>query len=304
MRRYARSKLRIGLFVLMIAATVFIANIGNAQNTPAAPANNNVKVATAPTSLFQVIMANTDPVFFLIMLCSVIGVTLIIQGFIKNRRSVVIPEPSVNAIREMINQRQFKELIEFTEVDPTFVSRALNPALKRAGQGFNAMKEAMETAIGEQTAEHFRKIEYLNILGNLGPLLGLLGTVLGMIAAFAEMNAAGGSAEPSKLAGGISKALAHTFLGLALAIPCLASFGILRTIVDRLTVQGALIAEELLLMIKPAEAKPAVAATRGGAVAPVTANVGGAPMPAMPVPPPPAGSRRAAGPTPPPAPAV
>ena len=52
------------------------------------------------------------------------------------------------------------------------------------------MKEAMETAIGEQTAEQFRKIEYLNIIGNLGPLLGLLGTVLGMIEAFAAMNAA------------------------------------------------------------------------------------------------------------------
>src|SRR5947209_16467695 len=129
MRRYARSKLRIGLFVLMIAATVVIANIGSAQNNGAAapaPANSG-KTATAPTSLFQVIMANTDPVFFLIMACSVAGVTLIIQGFIKNRRSVVIPEPSVNAIREMINQRQFKELIEFTEADPTFVSRALNP---------------------------------------------------------------------------------------------------------------------------------------------------------------------------------
>ena len=61
----------------------------------------------------------------------------------------------------------------------------MNPALKRA-PSFTAMKEAMETAIGEQTAEQFRKIEYLNIIGNLGPLLGLLGTVLGMIDAFSR----------------------------------------------------------------------------------------------------------------------
>jgi hypothetical protein len=54
------------------------------------------------------------------------------------------------------------------------------------------MKEAMETAIGEQTAEQFRKIEYLNIIGNLGPLLGLLGTVLGMIDAFLALNASRG----------------------------------------------------------------------------------------------------------------
>src|SRR5207249_6587535 len=177
------------------------------------------------TGLFTVIMSNRDPVFFLIMLCSVAGVTLIIQGFIKNRRSVLMPEMSINHIRELINQRQFKELIEYTESDPTFVSRALNPALKRA-PSFSSMKEAMETAIGEQTAEQFRKIEYLNILGNLGPLLGLLGTVLGMIEAFSAMAATKGQADVGALSQGISTALTHTFLGLFLAVPCLAAFGV------------------------------------------------------------------------------
>jgi biopolymer transport protein ExbB len=193
----------------------------------------------------------------------VIGLTLIIQAFMMNRASVFMPEETTNQIREMIAQRKFKELIEFTETDSSFISKAVNPALKRA-PSFSSMKEAMETAIGEQTAEQFRRIEYLNIIGNLGPLLGLMGTVIGMISAFAAMKAAKGSADPSVLAGGISQALTHTFLGLFLAIPCLAAFGILRTMVDRLTVRGALVAEELLLMIKPAEAKPAATQATGG----------------------------------------
>jgi biopolymer transport protein ExbB len=176
-----------------------------------------------------------------------------------------MPEASTNTIREMISQRKFKELIEFTETDPSFVSKALNPALKRA-PNFNPMKEAMETSIGEQTAEQFRSIEYLNIIGNLGPLLGLLGTVLGMIHAFQAMNASGGQANPAQLAGGISTALCHTFMGLFLAVPCLAAFGVLRTLVDKLTVRGALVSEELLLMMKPQEKTPATSAPRPGAV--------------------------------------
>jgi biopolymer transport protein ExbB len=223
-----------------------------------------------PQGLVHLILQNMgDGVFWTIAALSVVGLTLIIQAFIKNRASVFMPEETTVQIREMISQRKFKELIEFTETDESFISKALNPALKRA-PSFSSMKEAMETAIGEQTAEQFRRIEYLNIIGNLGPLLGLLGTVLGMITAFSAMQAAHGSADPSKLAGGISQALTHTFLGLFLAIPCLAAFGILRTIVDRLTVRGALIAEELLLMIKPAEAKPAAAGAMG---APRTAAV-------------------------------
>ena len=181
------------------------------------------------------------------------------MGFIKNNAGNYMPPGSIDQMRELIQQKKFKELIEFTETDPSFVAKALNPALKRA-PSFSSMKEAMETALGEQTAERFRSIEYLNIIGNLGPLLGLTGTVLGMIEAFNSMKNSGGNASPGDLAGGISRALAHTFLGLFLAVPCLACFGILRTMVDKLTVRGALIAEELLLMVKPQEAKPAPAA--------------------------------------------
>jgi biopolymer transport protein ExbB len=234
----------------------------------------------------SVILANKDPVFFIILLLSVVGLTLIIKGFIKNRASVFMPETSTAAIREMIMAKKFKELIEFTENDPSFISRALNPALKRA-PSFSSMKEAMETAIGEQTAEQFRKIEYLNIIGNLGPLLGLLGTVLGMMEAFDAMNKAGGNASPAQLAGGISKALAHTFLGLFLAVPCLAAFGVLRTLVDRLTVRGALVAEELLLMVKPQETKAAPAGGAGGMARPMASPMPAVPQPARKVPAPP-----------------
>ena len=138
-------------------------------------------------------------------------------------------------------------------------------------------------------ADQFRKIEFLNIIGNLGPLLGLMGTVLGMIEAFQDLMAAGGDANPSKLAGGISTALCHTFLGLFLAVPCLAVFGILRTMVDRITIQAALVSEELLLLIKPAEAKPAASAAvavRPGGGPPAPAPVPGGPRKApVPVPP-------------------
>ena len=233
-----------------------------------------------------------DPVFYIIGLLSILGMTLIIQGFIVNRHSVLMPDLTTEQIREMINQKRFKELLEFTRDEPSFISKVLHPALNRA-PAFNAMKEAMETAIGEQTADRFRSIEFLNIVGNLGPLLGLLGTVMGMIYAFSAMNKAGGEANPAQLADGISKALCHTFLGLALAVPCLASFGILRTMVDRLTVRGALLAEELLLLIKPQQETKPGAPT--GTPAP---RLGMAtPQPAMP------GVRKAPMPTPPPSPA-
>ena len=297
-RRYSATKFRIVLLALLLGGLAFVST-GYGQDAPA-PAGE--AAAAAPHfgagDLIRLILGNVDFVFITIILLSVAGLTLIIQGFIKNRASVLLPEESTNQIRELIGQKKFKELIEFTETDPSFASRALNPALKRA-PSFSSMKEAMETSIGEQTAEQFRRIEYLNIIGNLGPLLGLLGTVLGMMEAFDAMNKAQGNASPAQLAGGISKALAHTFMGLFLAVPCLAAFGILRTIVDRLTVRGALVAEELLLMVKPQETKGAGAAPGAPGV---PSAAGPRPTPAMPMPVPAAPIRKA--PTPPPTPSM
>jgi biopolymer transport protein ExbB len=272
MRRYATSKVRLALLVACIAAIVVVVSSTSYAQAPATGANGE-PVMGKKENLLQLVMGNIDFVSITIALLSVTGLTLIIQGFIKIRAAGLIPESSTNHIRELIGQRQFKELIDFTETDPSFISRALNPALKRA-PSFSSMKEAMETSVAEQTAEQFRRIEYLNIIGNLGPLLGLLGTVLGMIDAFQGLRAAGGDANPAALADGISKALCHTFLGLFLAVPCLAVFGLQRTMVDRLTTQAALISEELLLLIKPAEAKPAATAS--------TVRPGATPQPAIP----------------------
>ncbi|HEX4056553.1 MAG TPA: MotA/TolQ/ExbB proton channel family protein [Tepidisphaeraceae bacterium] len=280
MRGYANSRLRLALLVMLFSAALFVVAGPGLADTTADKAN---QVAQS-TSVFQLVMANRDPVFFTILGLSIWGLTLIIQGFLVNRASVIMPPRTIETIREMIAQRRFKELIDFTETDPSFVSRALNPALKRA-PSFSSMKEAMETAVGEQTADQFRKIEYLNIIGNLGPLLGLLGTVIGMIDAFLALNASGGNASPANLAFGISKALVHTMLGLLLAIPCLAAFGFLRTIVDKYTVRASLIAEELLLMIKPAEARPAaVGAMRPGAMPQPAPQIPRKPATPIPVP--------------------
>jgi len=281
MRSYVNSRGRLALLVVLIGMTIFILS----GKTYAQTVTGTPDVSHS-TSLFSLIMQNTDPVFYTIIGLSIWGMTLIIQGFLVNRPSVIMPPRTIELIREMIAQRRFKELIDFTETDPSFVSRALNPALKRA-PSFASMKEAMETAVGEQTADQFRKIEYLNIIGNLGPLLGLLGTVIGMIDAFLALNASGGNASPATLAFGISKALVHTMMGLLLAVPCLAAFGILRTLVDKYTVRASLIAEELLLMIKPAETRPPVTgAARPGAVPqPAPAPTPQAPRkPAQPIP--------------------
>src|SRR5437016_604217 len=83
---------------------------------------------------------------------------------------------------------------------------ALHAAIRRAYLKYSAMREAMESSVGEQTSDLFRRIEPLNVIGNIGPLLGLLGTVLGMIMAFYKLLETGGTPKTTDLAGGIGTA--------------------------------------------------------------------------------------------------
>lgn len=246
------------LLALLVAVLIFGGSALAQDSAPATPADSQTapegaEAESIPGSAWLLpidSLTSFEPITWIIVLCSVVAVTLIIQAFLRARRAVLIPEESTAEIERLINEKQYRELIEFTEADDSFVSQSLNPALKRA-PGFADMREALETSVADQTAEEFRRLEYINILANVGPLLGLLGTVIGIMDAFLVMREAGGTADVSALAGGISTALGTTMLGLILAIPALVAYGILRNKVDRLTTEAALLSEEFLLMIKP-----------------------------------------------------
>ena len=129
MRRYSSSKVRIVLFVVLIGAILLSAGGGYAQSTLPAETAAAAKPGMFST-LFGLIMENRDPIFFTILACSILAVTLIIKSFLQVRSSVMLPPDSIEAIRQLIVHRKYNELLAFTQNDDSFVSKALNPALK------------------------------------------------------------------------------------------------------------------------------------------------------------------------------
>jgi biopolymer transport protein ExbB len=191
--------------------------------------------------------------FVLTMLgfASIAGVALIIDAMIHTREVKIAPPETTEHLRSLIAGRQFKELMDFTSTDQTFISQSLYAAIRRAHLKYPAMREALENSVSEQSSNIFRRLEPMNVIGNIGPLLGLLGTVLGMIMAFYAMMEAGGNPKPEQLAGGIGAALWHTFFGLFVAIPCLVVYGLYRTKADKIVTKAAVISEELLEGLRP-----------------------------------------------------
>lgn len=181
----------------------------------------------------------------LIALGSFIAVAIIIRSLIEVRESVILPKSMVNRLRDRIAQGDMRGAHSAAEESRALPARVLDAALRQAHLGKAASREAAELAASEESAGWFRRIEMLNVIGHLGPLLGLVGTVYGMIIAFAALGETGGNAGPGELSVGIAKALFHTFLGLMLAIPALFAYGYFRGVVDRVCTRGMVVASEL-----------------------------------------------------------
>ncbi len=90
------------------------------------------------------------------------------------------------------------------------------------------------------------RLSYLALIGTISPMIGLFGTVHGMIDSFSYIAIAGGSPDPNILAEGISTALVTTLIGLAIAIPAIAAYNILRNRIQRLVLEVGIVSEALM----------------------------------------------------------
>lgn len=203
-------------------------------------------------SMVVVLFVRCGAIGWLLWGLSIVTVALIVQYMITIRRANILPPLLREQIQGMFDNRQYREVIDLTETEPSFLSCLIHAALAEAAHGYPAMERAMEEASEERTTKMLRSIEWLNLLGNVGPMLGLMGTVWGMILAFFTMVDRGGDVNAADLAGDIGIALVTTLLGLSVAIPALTVFSIMRNKIDALTSETMMASQELVSAFRPA----------------------------------------------------
>jgi biopolymer transport protein ExbB len=89
-----------------------------------------------------------------------------------------------------------------------------------------------------------RRVEYLNLIATVAPMLGLLGTVTGMVKTFAALSQSTGPVDPVQLSAGIFQALVTTMMGLSVAIPILLLYTVLRNRADHVQATGIAAGEQ------------------------------------------------------------
>jgi len=189
-------------------------------------------------------------VWFILLPMSFLTVYLAVEYSLTIRQKLLIPAGVADEIVEMAQQVGQSGLIKGLAERDDLLSRAVSKAVAKGGADWFRMREVFFESLQEQALGLARRIEWVNLIGNVSPMVGLFGTVVGMIQLFNAIVVAGGQPQPAQLAGGISVALVTTFWGLLIAIPALTVYGVFRNRIETLANLAVTEGENILPKIR------------------------------------------------------
>jgi biopolymer transport protein ExbB len=205
-----------------------------------------------PTFLSQFVIAGGPIVWFVLLPMSLITVYLAALYFLTIRRSKLLPDGAVAGITGGIRQFGLGRLDARLADRRDLVAVAVAKAVGAGGGDWFRIRNILAESLQDQASGLLRRIEWLNLIGNVSPMVGLFGTVYGMIMLFNAIVLAGGQPQPVQLADGISVALVTTFWGLLIAIPALAVHGVFQNRIEALVNDAVMQAESIMPEIRRA----------------------------------------------------
>ena len=163
---------------------------------------------------------------YFIALLSVLGLGCALERFCNLRRSRMAPDGFSDRVVELWKAGKTDEVAELCRKSGSILARVVETVFKLAR---------------ELRLEN-RKASMISTAATLSPLLGLFGTVVGLLGAFGTVAAMGEMGDASVLADDIGKALVTTVAGLAVSMPCLFAYDLVK---KRLNFFAVLLEEEI-----------------------------------------------------------
>jgi biopolymer transport protein ExbB len=173
-------------------------------------------------------------------------VALFVMNLLTARRDNVVPIHLVEGFEAHLNEKRYQEAYEMAKADESFLGQVLSAGLGKLSAGYAPAIEAMQEVGEEENMKLEHRLSYMALIGTVAPMLGLFGTVHGMIKSFRVIAVSESTPKAQELAKGISTALFTTLVGLAIAIPAIAAYNILRNRIARLVLEVGILSEGLM----------------------------------------------------------
>lgn len=216
----------------------------HAQAGAAADAGEDEVPQQSALSFYFNALGLTYTITFLFL--SFVFVALIVMNVMSIRRQSVVPPDLVENFEVLLNEKRYQDAYELARNDESFLGHVLSAGLAKLQEGYAPAVEAMQEVGEDENMKLEQRLSYIALIGTVSPMVGLLGTVNGMVSAFRVIAVSSGQPDPKKLADGIATALITTLIGLCLAIPAIALFGIFRNRLARLVLEVGIHSERLM----------------------------------------------------------
>lgn len=176
------------------------------------------------------------PIVMLLIILSVVSAAVILLKIFQFWRSGLSKRNFVDPAVARIEAGDLEGALKIVSKPRTPLSRAMAAGIKAKLRG-DLRDEDVASEIARVGAVELGSLQsyfrWLEIIGNVSPLLGLLGTVIGMIQAFQKLEAGGSKVDPALLSGGIWTALLTTAVGLVVALPAITALNLFEGKVDQ-----------------------------------------------------------------------
>lgn len=242
-----------GEYVVKVEKSGYDESVDYVTVTPGGEAFHDVRLYKTDTLITY--FWKTGPIRWPLLLCSIIGLTYIIERAIAlfKLRPRMKVEQLVSRITDALRSDNIMEAVSICEEAGGPLANVLKAGLLLYSQRMieekavtkDDISEAIDEAAMLEVPLFERNMVVLSTVYQVSPLFGLLGTVTGMVKAFTSI-ALKGTGDPQLLAGGISEALLTTVIGLAIAIPVMIAYQYFMSVIDRRVLEIEQISTEIV----------------------------------------------------------
>ena len=186
-------------------------------------------------SLTQV-LERGGPVMLILLGISVVALFLMFYYLMTIRTALVVPKDFINQAEDAVKKKDFELLSKICDENSSPAARIIaagSNVFIRSKNNYQMIRDAIEDEGTRQAGLLWHRIQALQDIAVIAPMVGLLGTVLGMIKSFMGLNQELATPRPTVIASGVSMALMTTAAGLVIGISAMILYSFFRARINR-----------------------------------------------------------------------
>jgi len=180
------------------------------------------------------------PVMVPLVFCSVLSLAVMIERYMQLKSASRDGGMLMEKVEKNLAISKYNAAVEVCGQEGTPLGDMLATGLKCPSH--KSAERCMEEHALKAMPLLYKRLNILDTIITIAPLLGLLGTVTGMIRAFHVIATKSGLSTPTAITGGVAEALIATATGLAIAIATLVGYNYLtekaKNIISEMEIYG------------------------------------------------------------------